>query len=332
MEQINVNPLGVRGFGDIVDSKVVGDFLEFNSNLSSSDGVYSSSYLAGSSITLVNVRRISSSDSSFTVSATLKNSSNTAISDATLYCNCNGTVTSETTNASGVASFTVDTDDSDKYSILVYYQGTSSISGSFANTSVYVSGTATNLDLHGNKEIIQTNDKLGVWVNLTDAEGKGVPLGTVSFYETFTPGVRVSAPSVIQSGAEVDLTATLVDADDGSIIRESGHTVSFYVPIYKNSVEDPTNVNVTIGDTYSILTTGTAVIGDINKFVHIVGEESKFRIKDSGGFSSWYTVTDPVISMDSNGILSYDDNTLDLSSRGITLTKLYSMEGYVIVW
>lgn len=232
VEKVVVSPLEVRGLGDVVSSKSVSDFLVCNGTVSSGTDsnlgtVFSESYKAGSSLTLSNVRTISSDTSSFTVTGTLKDSSDNAISGATVYLDVNGTVSTGTTNSSGVVSWSISNNGSDVYHIRVYYLGSNTIGGSFANTSVVVSGEASDLELRANKSVIQTGDVANVWATLLDSDGDGVPFASVNFYEEWTPGLRtLASKSVIQSGTAIDLSAQLIDAVDGSLVRESGHRVN----------------------------------------------------------------------------------------------------------
>ena len=230
-EKIIVSPQRVRCLGDVVSPKEVSDFDKVSCTLSSSSDtvygtVYSESYLAGSTLSLVYDGLIGSGTESFTVSATLKNASGTAISGASVYLVVNdGEPTSATTNSSGGASFTVSTSDVTDYRFRVYYTGTSSICGSTAYGHVCV-GDVTGLELHGNKSVIQTDESVGLWAKLV---GTGALKGAVvKFYEQWTPNIRLSAEAnPIQTGDTIDLSAQLVDSD-GSLVREAGHTISFY--------------------------------------------------------------------------------------------------------
>jgi len=165
MEKIIVNPLNVRGLGNVVESKEASDFLGYNSKTTSSTDstygtVYSSSYLSGSYIVLECPSLISPDDSSFTVKATLKNNSDSVISSATVYCSVNGTVTSGSTDSSGVKSFTVTCDGSDVYDIRVYYTGTNSVAGS-SRTQKVVCTELTGLELMATKNVIQEDSSTG---------------------------------------------------------------------------------------------------------------------------------------------------------------------------
>jgi hypothetical protein len=192
--------------------------------------VYGNVYKSnGSSLTLSCDRLVSSSDSSFTVTATLKDSNNSPIPSAVLRCECNNEVFDKATHSSGVCEFTIACDGSRKYDIRVSYTGTSSVSGCFATTSVYTIGAPETLTLQANHEIIQTGDSLDIVAVLTDDNGEGVPLATVNFYEEWTPGVRFSSEAnIFQSGDTVDWGAQLIDTSDGSLVRKAGQTVNFY--------------------------------------------------------------------------------------------------------
>lgn len=265
-EKIIVSPVRVRALGDVVSPKSSQDFVPYGCTVSSSTDstygtVFTEAYLAKSTLSLVYDRWISSETESFTISATLKNSSGSAISSASVYLVVNdGEAVSATTNSSGVATFTVTTStDVSDYRFRVYYTGTGSICGSTVYGHVCV-GDVTGLELHGNKSVIQTDESVGLWASLTGAGClKGVP---VSFYEQWTPALRVGAnPSIIQTGDTTDLSAQLCDSD-GSLVREAGHTISFY--------NEPTSNGLLFKDTTERTYTSTTT--QINeKLTRIIG-------------------------------------------------------------
>ena len=189
MDKVSVNPGKVRCLGNIVSPKTASDFGTLNGTIASSTDtvnsqsmtVYSTDYLVGSSITLSYTKLIGEDTASFTVSATLKNNSNSAINGATVYFDCNGTVTNATTNSSGVASFTVTTDGSTEYHFRAYYDGTVSLAGSTAMGTVYCL-TPSSLDIMGDKTIMQTGETLHLFSTVLDEDGNGVPGVHVEFY------------------------------------------------------------------------------------------------------------------------------------------------------
>ena len=162
MDKVSVNPGKVRCLGNIVSPKTASDFGTLNGTIASSTDtvnsqsmtVYSTDYLVGSSITLSYTKLIGEDTASFTVSATLKNNSNSAINGATVYFDCNGTVTNATTNSSGVASFTVTTDGSNEYRFRAYYTGTGSLAGSSAYGQVFAL-EVTHVTLYSTGQVLQ---------------------------------------------------------------------------------------------------------------------------------------------------------------------------------
>ena len=277
-EKIIVSPERVRAYGDVVSPKSSQDFVPYGCTVSSSTDstygtVFTEAYLAKSTLSLVYDRWISSETESFTISATLKNSSGSAISSASVFLVVNdGSPVSATTNSSGVATFTVSTStDVSDYRFRVYYTGTGSVCGSTVYGHVCV-GDVTGLELHGNKSVIQTDESVGLWASLTGAGClKGVP---VSFYEQWTPVLRVGAnPSIIQTGDTMDLSAQLCDSD-GSLIRESGHNITF-------GVEQDTITMFNGTETFTRVGTGTGTLNisysQDNELVYTAGSGILFH-------------------------------------------------------
>ena len=190
LDKVSVNPKNIRCLGNIVSPKTAVDFGTVNGTISSgtdsvntqSMTVYTTDYLVGSTITLSGDRVIEVEDTSFTVTATLKDNTDTVVTGATVYCDVNGTVMEATTNSSGVASFTISTDGSAVYSIRCYYNGSDNLAGSSAYTRVYCADADT-IEVYGTQSIIQTGETIkliGVLKSITGDE-----------METYVPGVRV---------------------------------------------------------------------------------------------------------------------------------------------
>ena len=112
------------------------------------------------------------------------------------------------------------------------------------DTRKMVVGSITDFDAFATEDIIQTGETSYLIGKVTglSSEGNvfGVPGQTVSVYENWTPGLRVSAP-IVQSGDTVDIKAQLIDTVDGSLVRESGHVVNVYsvtdVPLVPTRLE-----------------------------------------------------------------------------------------------
>jgi hypothetical protein len=179
VNKIAVNPLGVRGAGNIVSPKTLSDFNEFNSDVISGEEyvngttmtVYTVSYWNGAYFTVTSDDVVPYGASSFVVSATLKREDNdSAIDNATVTCTVNDdTVLTGTTNSSGVVSFTVDTDDTvQSYIVKLQFGGLSGQGGGFKVTRVLVIDLENiNIALTGDKSIIQSGESLVLSATLT---------------------------------------------------------------------------------------------------------------------------------------------------------------------
>ena len=188
MEKITVIPSEVRGLGNIVSPKTSIDFLGYNHKVTSNTDtdygtVYNGSYHTGSHLTVTAPLAITSSTSSFTVTATLKNNSNTAITNATVYIEVNGVVTSATTNSNGVKAFTVTTDGSSVYDIRVYYPGSSNYAGCSRRWVVTILGSVNSVEVFSENSITQTNDCTVLAGRVLDSDGNPVRGVTVNFYK-----------------------------------------------------------------------------------------------------------------------------------------------------
>ena len=239
VEKVSVNPGRVRCWGNIVSPKTLGDFYKYSSTVTvgsdTVDGdtrtVYSSGYLVGSYLTVSSDRLISPSSESFSVTATLKNSSNSAITGATLKCIVNDTVLGTgTTDSNGICTFTVPVVEESRYVIRVIYEGTQSISGCFNGTTVYT-GTVTGVSVTCENQFMQTGDTNHIIATLTGTIGSeenvGIPYQTVSIYEEYEPTeVKIiSNPNPVIKGDDTVITAVLRDSDGSGI---KGETVSIY--------------------------------------------------------------------------------------------------------
>ena len=244
MEKIIVEPREVRGLGDIVSPKSVSDFLVHNGAVySGSDSdygtVYTETYKAGSRMVVDdNYWKIDTCPiTSFTVWVRLEKMDETRISGEIVSCTVNNdTVLTATTSSLGIASFTIPVVDGVvEYTCNFMYAGSSSVAGCFAGGTYRVGKSMDywELDLIGESSIIQSGDRDVLLATLTGEDCSGDRMGVrgqvVYFFEEWTPNVRLSGEAnIIQSGDTDTLTAQLIDNEDGSIVKESGHTVYFY--------------------------------------------------------------------------------------------------------
>lgn len=198
MEKIVVNPLSVRGLGDIVSPKSVSDFDVFDTVLSSSTDtvngvvmtVFTESYRSGSVLSRSGDGFVWYTDglSSVPVTVLLKNRSGSVISGASVQCIVDDeTVLSATTNSSGVASFNIPLVEGDsEYRLRFKYAGTSIVGGCSVYGRIFV-GRLDSIDLVASKDMVNVDESVVLTATATGSDVTGesvpVPLVPVSFYE-----------------------------------------------------------------------------------------------------------------------------------------------------
>ena len=224
MEKIIVNPLEVRGLGNIIDANNTPG--EYNSLLTSvSDSTYgsvwNSEYLTGSYLSL-EYDKVIAGIGDLTVSATLKDSTDTVIGSATLKCYFNENTYTDTTDNTGVASFTLPVTETGHGTFKVVYEGTDNVAGSVKLAGFYC-GELKDMGLISTKNIIQEDGT----TRLISILSPGVPGVSVQFYEVYTPtSLSISSDvSISEIGDTVTIKAVLRD-EDGSRIKDE--TISFY--------------------------------------------------------------------------------------------------------
>ena len=243
VDKITVNPGEVRGAGNIVSHKSLSDFSCYASKLSagteSVNGanmtVYTEQYLQGTYFNTFYIRRFVpyTGQESFNVPTSLtKSGTSENISGATVKCYVNNELLStDTTDSNGDVEFTIPIEDSvNVYNIKLTYAGDNTNAGCFLSRKIVV-GDVEDLDLITESEGIQIGETDQLLATLSgvgvDGESIGIPGQSVSLYELWTPGLKVSAP-IVQSGDVANINAQLVDAVDGSLVRQSGETIRLY--------------------------------------------------------------------------------------------------------
>lgn len=341
VDKVSVNPLSVRGAGDIVSPKTASDFDVYNSTITSNSEdvngavmtVYTVSYVNGTYFTVSSGSVVPVSDNTFIVSAVLKlNSDDSVVSGATVTCTVNDdTVLSGTTDSTGTVSFTVDTVSGvGKYIVKLVYAGTESVGGAFRVTRlISVDLDSLSLALTGNKTIIQTNDSCALIATLTgigvDGERIGVPGQTVTVYEEYTPALDITAtPQIIQSGDNTSIILQLKDEEDGSLVRESGLTIDLYsnVAVFKSFTLTSDKDTLSYSDEESAVLTVTYLEDNVG----VSGKSVVFKNGD--------TVLDTVVT-DSNGEAEYTYASQGVGDVTITaecmgLQETYSIEDCIL--
>lgn len=246
VNKIAVNPLEVRGAGNIVSPKTLSDFNEFNSDVTSAEEVvngttmtvYTESYLNGSYMTVTAPKYVNIGTESATISAVLKYSqTGSLINSAPIECYVNDLlIESKSTDGNGTVSFTIPvTDTVSVYTVKLRYAGNTNVAGCFTVVRFY-QYDITDLNLIGDKSVIQSGDTCNLIAILTGTgvDGETIPISgqTVSIYEEYTPALGISSnKNIIQSGETANISLQLKDAEDGSLVRKSGVTIELYKEI-----------------------------------------------------------------------------------------------------
>ena len=241
VNKVTVNPLSVRGAGDIVSPKTASDFDVYNSTIVSGSEdvggatmtVYTVSYVNGTYFTVSSGSVVLISDNTFTVSAVLKlNSDDSVVSGATVTCTVNDdTVLSGTTDSTGTVSFTVDTVSGvGKYIVKLVYAGTESVGGAFKVTGLLaVDLDSLSLSLTGDKTIVGSGETVTLSALLTaNLDGTDYPVDgfPVEIYQ-YNPEL-FKFNGVIgdwKAGKAGTSTAITISGDDVLLVSQNSDTV-----------------------------------------------------------------------------------------------------------
>ena len=241
VDKITINPLDVRGAGDIVSPKTAYDFGFYNSYVNQTtalvNGVPMTVFNMGSrsqeSLELDFDKFVNYTEdlNSFPLRATLKNSNGNPLVGKRLTCTVNGVdVYSANTNSRGQVVFNVPVKYSGGYYCTVQYitQTGSNVGGATRSVKVFV-GELNSITLNASQNPVGTGDLSALVCNvdcLIDDERVPAPNVPVNFYEEYIMDkLRITSGDTVQDGDVLPLTARLSDVD-GSAIPDQ--TVEFY--------------------------------------------------------------------------------------------------------
>ena len=299
VDKVTVNPLEVRGAGDIVSPKTLYDFGFFktyvNQTTDTVNGLPTTVFIAGmrqsqESLELIvdNFINYTEDLESFTVVAVLRTGAGAVLSGKTVTCTVNNDlVLSGTTNSQGRVSFTVPVSYAGKYSLSAKYTDTTqagSVAGVVTNVNVFI-GELENITVLSDVNPVGAGEEstlLGEVDCLVEYDTYPAEGVTLSFYEEYFPdslGLRVDKS--ILTGDTVALSAKLLDTD-GSIIQVSGETVSFYEEFVRD--------NLTLNSSSEVILSGdvarlSSVLTDVDG--SLIGDVPVFfeaEIPDSDGY------------------------------------------------
>ena len=101
--------------------------------------------------------------------------------------------------------------------------------GDYTSEVVIDNTIATDWTFNVEKSIIQSGEVTQLRAKLTDFDHRGVEGVRVDFYQVWTPSVVVkSDKQIIQSEDTANISAQLVDSQDGSKVEIEGQQIFFY--------------------------------------------------------------------------------------------------------
>ena len=294
MEKIIVNPLNVRGLGNVVDAdNVMGEYNSLLTSVSDSTygSVWNSEYLTGSYITL-SYDRVIADIGDLTVSLTLKDNTDTVIGSASVTCYFEDNTYTATTNNSGVASFTLTVTEEGYHTFKIVYEGTNSVAGCI-KTGIICCLNPTDITLVGDKTLTQTGDTTHLFSTVTS---NTLPV----------QGARVNFmkynPNLFTAGT-----------------------------IYTNTTgNDAVTLNKNIGQSWCVKTTNFVTIGATSNNKIEIYHNALTVLSGGTALVDAVELTEKKLTL-IDKVLYYNDTSVDLSSTSIDLTKLVRHQGTVNV-
>jgi len=203
VQRVELVPASVRGYGNVVSPKVVGDFEVFNCSLSQVDSVYTMVYGAGEVSVALSVSPATVTyGQSVVLEATVLEDNNPLEGVTVQFFDGNSVLGTGTSDVNGVASLTVSDLGVGSHSINAQYDSESS-----NIVSVTVNVPYTDIVLTSDKDTLSfaDGDSTNVYCQLVDGQGSAVSYAgeTVTFevrktsddslVETLTPGTTNSS-------------------------------------------------------------------------------------------------------------------------------------------
>ena len=322
MDKIIVNPLDVRGLGNIVSPKTISDFGVLNSTISSSTDtvnnesmtVYTTGYRQGEHLTLsfTGFHIFTETLYSFPVIATLYDSYDDVMINKALTCTVDGTDTVWTgrTNSKGQVTFNIPVTDEGLYRFRVKY---TTGDGGCTGYGQVIIGNIDSLVLNSQNMIIVNNGTNKLFAMVTgNVDGEPVSIHglPISFYEEYLLydlRFKSSLGHYIEDDDVTTFSVTVID-EDGS--RVPGMTVNFYEEYEAG--------------TLAITNTETAIVDD-----EALTLSARLKNVNGGAVSgetvSFYEEYDAdTIRLTGNKAIIKDDDTVTLTAG------LYDVDGSII--
>ena len=355
VEKIIVSPSKVRGFGNIVSPKDEDDFEPVECTIDETsdtiNGVSMTVYLLEPDLSESTTLTVTSSsstlvlDGTVTISATLKDSSNVAISGATVTFK-EGTTTlgTGTTNSSGIATYTYTGTTTGSHTVSGVYGGDSTYASSTGSVSVTVNkkSTSTSLTTSSASVTVGTSVTLTATVTTSSTPIEGLTvtfkdgnntLGTgttnssgVATYTTSS--LTVATHNMTAVVTETSTYATSTSSSVSVVVYDHSYSLAFSSSTY-TATSGSATLSVTLLDNNVAVSGATiAVTGsDSSSYTGITNSSGVAEITVTGvsaetTFTASYSNATATCTVTVSNIIFQDDCTSDNTSQYTTLLQV----------
>ena len=350
VEKIIVNPLNVRGHGNIVSSKTVEDFTTYNSSLSFEDSFYTMEFTESAiTISLVVSSGTVSVGEAVTCTATVLDNGVAVPNVSVRFFDGNSVLGTVESDSNGEAVLSVSTLSAGSHSIVASYGGQSS-----SAVSVTVNKLTTSISLSSNKASCYIDETFTLSGTLSRGEGYNVYLynGTV-LVDTLTTGTDGAFSKVITPSGTGSFNYSVKYNGDSSYDEATSSVVAVSVVKRTPSISISKSGDVTVGTAFtisgtlsctgsvklyengSLLDTLTVTGGAFSETLtkSVTGSYSYYVVFDGDSTyesvtSSTVTVTVSAIAPDYDDIvLTADDSILSYSDGDSITLRAQLMDG-----
>ena len=326
VEKIIVNPLNVRGHGNVVSSKTLEDFQMYNSSLSYEDSFYTMEFTESAiTLSLVVSSGTVSVGEAVTCTATVLDNGVAVPNVSVRFFDGNAVLGTVESDSNGEAVLSLSTLSAGSHSIVASYGGQSS-----SAVSVTVNKLTTSISLSSNKASCYIDETFTLSGTLSRGEGYSVYLynGTV-LVDTLTTGTDGAFSKVITPSGTGSFNYSVKYNGDSSYDEATSSVVAVSVVKRTPSISISKSGDVTVGTAFtisgtlsctgsvklyengSLLDTLTVTGGAFSKTItkSVTGDYSYYAVFD--GDSVYEAVTSSTVTVTVSSVTpSYDDIVL----------------------
>jgi len=344
VQRVELVPASVRGYGNVVSPKVVGDFEVFNCSLSQVDSVYTMVYGAGEVSVALSVSPATVTyGQSVVLEATVLEDNNPLEGVTVQFFDGNSVLGTGTSDVNGVASLTVSDLGVGSHSINAQYDSESS-----NIVSVTVNVPYTDIVLTSDKDTLSfaDGDSATLTVQLVDGQGSAVAyagesvtfevrkVSDDSLVETLNPGETDSSGVATTTMSSRGTGEVYIKSLCGLVSKTYSITdASYYNP---NSINADTSLSVStiptnFKATYTLRrgsnNSGWVEIGQDSNNLVFFGVDSGngaigIYVKKNGTYETYQRNSNAIVSANTDTLIeyTYDNGVQTLKVNGTTVT------------